>query len=113
MSNIREYVDIKNALLQPCIDNIPEIEVNCFTGNNTLVRTFDSIQPAMTYFYDNSRYYEMVIMYIRGIPVKRHYKRFRDIFFHGQTHASTNTVKIHVKGGVKSADYGETRKRIF
>lgn len=109
MSNIREYVAIKNALLQPHIDTVPEIEVDCFTWNNTLVRTFDSIQTAMTYFYDNSRYYEMVVMYICGVPVKRHYKRFRDIFIHGKTHAN-NTVKIHVKGGVKNVSCGETRK---
>ena len=101
MSNIREYIAIKNALSQPYIYTVPEIEVDCFTWNNILVRMFDSIQPAMTYFYDNSRYYEMVVMYIRGVPVKRHYKRFRDIFLLGQK---------YMKGGMKFENLGKTRK---
>ena len=115
MSNIHEYMAIKDALSRPYgmkVDTVPEIEVDCFMGNNTLVKTFDSIQPAMTYFFDNSRYYEMVIMYIRGVPVKRHYKQFRDIFLHGQTHC-VYTVKTYVKGGGHNANSRETRKRIF
>lgn len=108
MSNIREYMAIKDALLRyngMKVENVPEIEVDCFTwNNNTLIRTFDAIQPAMKYFFDNSRFYEMVVMYIRGVPVKRHYKRFRDVFLYGQT---------HMKGGVKFENLGKTRKRIF
>jgi len=113
MLNVRDYMAIKDAISHPYgmkVDTVPEIEVDCFTWNNTLVRTFDSVQPAIEYFHDNSRYYEMVIMYIRGVPVKRHYRQFRDIFLHGQIHANTNTVKIHVKGGVKRAYCRETRK---
>lgn len=108
MSNIREYMAIKEALFNSRgmnVDTIPEIEVDCFTwNNNALIRTFDSIQTAMSYFFDNSRYYEMVVMYIHGIPVKRHYKRFRDIFLFGQT---------HVKGGMKFENLGKTCNRIF
>lgn len=107
MSNIREYMAIKDALSRPYgmkVDTVPEIEVDCFTWNNTLVRTFDSIQPAMMYFFDNSRYYEMVVMYIRGVPVKRHYKHFRDIFLHGQT---------RMKGGMKFENLGKTCERVF
>ena len=107
MSNIREYMAIKDALLRlhgMKVDGAPEIEVDCFTWNSTLIRTFDDINPAMVYFYDTSKYYEMVVMYIRGVPVKRHYRRFRDIFLYGQT---------HMKGGVKHANCGKTRKRIF
>lgn len=112
MSNIRDYMAIKNVLSRPYgmkVDTVPEIEVDCFTWNNTLIRTFDVIQDAMSYFFDNSRYYEMVVMYIRGIPVKRHYKQFRDIFIHGQTRCNY-TVKTYVKGGGHNANNRKTRK---